>query len=352
MNTTLLPQRREMLSAFMARDTHYDGVFFTGVRTTGIFCMPSCPARKPNEKNIEFFASARDALSAGFRPCRRCRPLELPGDVPQWLCGLLAEVDAEPRRRWTDADLRTIGLQPDRVRRWFKANHGITFHAFARARRLGLAHSAINTGTTVTSAAMEHGYDSLSGFNTAFKELLGNSPKSTVATAAVMIKRIMTPLGPLVAAANDNAVVLLEFADRRMLERQMRRVQRHFSCRVVPGTNRVLDHLAEELAAYFNRQTRRFDTPIATPGTDFQCAVWERLRAIPYGDTMSYRELATELGRPSSVRAVARANGDNRIAILVPCHRVIGSNGKLTGYGGGLWRKQRLLEVEAGAVDL
>ncbi len=341
-----------MLSAFMARDTDYDGVFFTGVRTTGIFCVPSCPARKPNEQNIEFFASDRDALFAGFRPCRRCRPLESPGDVPQWLCGLLAEVDVEPRRRWTDKDLHAIGLQPDRVRRWFKANHGITFHAFARARRLALAHSAINTGTTVTAAAMAHGYDSLSGFNTAFKELLGNSPKSTLATPPVMIKRIITPLGPMVAAANEDAVVLLEFADRRMLERQMRRVQQHFGCRLLRGTSGVLDHLAKELAAYFDRQKRQFDTPIATPGTDFQCAVWERLRAIPYGDTMSYRELATVLGRPSCVRAVARANGDNRIAILIPCHRVIGSNGKLTGYGGGLWRKQRLLELEAGASHL
>jgi AraC family transcriptional regulator of adaptative response/methylated-DNA-[protein]-cysteine methyltransferase len=260
----------------------------------------------------------------------------------------MKDFDAEPERRWTDQDLRARGLSPERVRRWFQSHHGMTFHAYGRARRLGLALGQIKHGSGVSRAAYGAGYESLSGFNDAFKRFMGEAPTALRGAKVVTVTRITTPLGPLVAGSVDDALCLLEFADRRMIETQITRLQKRLNCVFVPGTSGLFDELTEELERYFGGVLTEFSVPLFAPGTDFQTSVWSRLRAIPSGQTRSYAEVAAEIGRPTAVRAVARANGDNRIAILIPCHRVIGSDGKLTGYGGGLWRKRRLLEIEQG----
>jgi AraC family transcriptional regulator of adaptative response/methylated-DNA-[protein]-cysteine methyltransferase len=336
-----------MLAAFLTRDAAYDGVFLTGVRTTGIFCRPSCTAKKPRPEHVEFFASARDALFSGYRPCKRCRPLEPAGSPPSWLRGLLDEMEQDPHRKWTERDLRRRGLHPDRVRRWFQTHLGMTFHAYARARRLGLALDRIREGSGVSSAAFEHGYASLSGFNEAFRQVLGAAPLAVRPGTVLTVSRILTPLGPMIAGATDEALHFLEFSDRRKLERQLEVLRRRLRCELLPGSNALLERLDEEIAAYFDGDLREFATPLSTPGTPFQQEGWEALRQIRYGETRSYGDVARAIGRPTAVRAVARANGDNRIAIIIPCHRVIGSDGRLTGYGGGLWRKRRLLELES-----
>jgi len=348
MNAHDLPPRDEMMRAFMAADASYEGVFVTGVTTTGIFCRPSCSARKPKPGNVEFFSTCRDALTAGYRPCRRCEPLKPLGDSPRWLRPLLRAVDQEPTRRWLDADLRALDLDPARVRRWFKRHHGMTFHAYARARRLGEALGRIQQGDSVTHTAFDSGYDSLSGFNEAVRKLTGDVPTASRDALLVHVTRIPTPLGPMVAAATDEAVCLLEFADRRSLSSQLRKLGRRVPSVFAPGENAVLERLGHELGEYFAGERRRFDVPLLAPGTPFQERVWAALREIPTGETRSYGELARSIGRPTAVRAVARANGDNRLAILIPCHRVIGSDGSLTGYGGGVWRKRRLLDLERG----
>ncbi len=336
-----------MLQALLARDAAFEGIFFTGVVTTGIFCRPTCPARTPRPENVEFFPRAKDALAAGFRPCRRCRPLLPAGAPPEWLDDLLREVESDPDRRWSDRDLRALGLGPERVRRWFRRHHGMTFHDYARARRLGRALNAIRGGAAVSRTAYDHGYESLSGFNAAFKNVLGAAPTAAKDAAVVTVDRLLTPLGPMVAGATEEGLCLLEFADRRMLETQLRRLTSRLSpCVFATGRVEWLDRIEDELNAYFAGRLRSFTTPLLLLGTPFQESVWRALLQIPWGETRSYGELAARIGRPSAVRAVARANGDNRLAIVVPCHRVIGADGKLTGYGGGLWRKQRLLEIE------
>jgi AraC family transcriptional regulator of adaptative response/methylated-DNA-[protein]-cysteine methyltransferase len=335
-----------MLSAFDARDASYEGVFVTGVRTTGIFCRPTCSAKKPRPEHVEFFPTPREALFAGYRPCKRCRPLEPAGAPPGWLRRLLAEVEADPSRRWRDQDLRELGLEPDRVRRWFKSAHGMTFHAYTRARRLGLALSRIQEGEKVIDAAFDHGFESLSGFNEAFRRLAGVPPTGAATAPRIVMKRLPTPLGPMVAAATDEALCLLEFADRRMLPLQLRRMKKRLPGTVVPGDNGLLADLERELAEYFAGERREFSIPLEVPGTPWQERIWRRLLEISPGETVSYGEIAAELGRPAAARAVARAVGDNRVAVLVPCHRVIGGDGALTGYGGGLWRKRRMLELE------
>lgn len=349
MITTELPSRDEMLSAFLGRDAEYDGVFVTAVTTTGIFCRPSCPARKPRPEHVEFLPTPRDALLAGFRPCLRCRPLEDAGAAPEWLRGLLAEIERDPMRRWTDQDLRQRGLGPDRVRRWFQAHHGMTFHGYERARRLGLALGRIRHGGDVTSTALDHGYDSVSGFGEAFGKLFGGPPSRT-GGPVVTVNRLASPLGPMVAAAGDDGLCLLEFGDRRMLQTQLATLRRRLGCTMVPGEHPVLAQTQTQLERYFSGQLVDFTVPLVAPGTEFQEAVWTALRAIPSGETVTYSELARRIGRPSAVRAVGSAVGDNRLAIIIPCHRVVGSDGRLTGYGGGLWRKQRLLEHERAGV--
>lgn len=335
-----------MMDAFLRRDPAYEGVFITAVRTTGIFCRTSCTARKPNPENVEFYGSCREALLAGYRPCKRCRPLKPLGEAPPWLAPVLDAVDSDPTRRWQDEDLRGLGVDPTRVRRWFQAHHGMTFHGYSRARRLGAALGQIQEGRDVTRTAFDAGYDSVSGFSEAFRKLAGAPPSALKDAPVVHATRIPTPLGPMVAAATDRTLLLLEFVDRRMLPSQFKRLQRSLGCVFVPGESPVFAQVREELDEYFAGARSTFDIPYKTHGTDFQRQVWDALASIPAGETRSYADIARQIGRPASVRAVAGANGDNCLAILIPCHRVIGSDGTLTGYGGGLWRKQRLLDLE------
>ena len=343
-----LPSRRELLRAFNTRDESYEGVFVTAVRTTGIFCRPTCPARRPKPENIQFFPTSHEALAAGYRPCRRCLPLTPIGRAPSWLAPLLDAVDREPARRWRDQDLRRLGLSPSRIARWFKAHHGVTFHAYSRLRRLGGALGHIKRGRQVIMAAGDVGYESLSAFNEAFLRFAGESPTQARDRTVVHVTRVESPVGQLVLGATDKALVLLEFVDRRMLPTQIARLAKALDCVFAPGETPLLRRVHKQLDEYFSGSRKDFDLPMAMTGTPFQVSVWKALLAIPSGATRSYKDVAQAIGRPEAVRAVARANGDNRMAIVIPCHRVIGADGKLVGYGGGLWRKQRLLELEGG----
>jgi AraC family transcriptional regulator of adaptative response/methylated-DNA-[protein]-cysteine methyltransferase len=349
---TALPPRDELVRAYLESDTSFEGVFITAVKTTGIFCRPACPARKPKPDNVEFFRTTREALFAGYRPCKRCRPLEDRGQAPDWLAPLIEAVEADPARRWRSGDLRQLGLDPARVARWFKAHHAMTFQAYSRSRRLGAALGHIQQGASVSMAALDVRYDSLSAFNDAFRKLAGGSPMQLQDAEVVYVDRIETPLGMVVAGSTTEHLVLLEFADRPMLPTQFERIAKRLKSICVPGTSPVLYSLRIQLGEYFAGVRRDFDIPLRAPGTEFQMKVWDALRRIPAGVTRSYGDVARAIGQPTAVRAVARANGDNRIAILIPCHRVIGSDGSLTGYGGGLWRKQRLLDLEGGVTGL
>ncbi|HEY7546462.1 MAG TPA: trifunctional transcriptional activator/DNA repair protein Ada/methylated-DNA--[protein]-cysteine S-methyltransferase [Blastocatellia bacterium] len=343
-----LPSIAEMQRAFESRDASYDGVFFIGVRTTGIFCRPSCPARKPLLKNIEYFNSVRDALFAGYRPCKRCRPLEVNGQPPAWVEPLLAKIDRSPEERIKDGDLRSLGIDPSRARRHFLRHYGMTFQAYCRARRMGVALDQIRQGAEIDDVVLGNGYESHSGFRDAFARTFGRPPGKSRDADCILLSWIESPVGPLIAGANNDGVCLLEFTDRRMMEAQFATLRKRFSSPIVPGENNHLLELKEQLTDYFAGKLKRFNMPLVYPGSPFQTRVWDELLRIPYGETISYEELARRISSPKAVRAVGHANGLNRIAILIPCHRVVNKGGKLGGYGGGLWRKQFLLDLERG----
>jgi AraC family transcriptional regulator of adaptative response/methylated-DNA-[protein]-cysteine methyltransferase len=234
-------QQLEYERAFLATDAAYDGRFVTAVRTTGIYCRPSCRVRKPLLRNVTFLPDPGTARAAGYRACLRCHP----------------------------DDARSV-----------------------------------------------------------------------------TVRQLTTPIGPMVAGATDDAVVLLEFAERRMYPAQLAGLRRRIGP-TIEGGSPLLDRLEAQLGEYFDGARREFDLPLDTPGSAFQERVWAELRSIPYGETISYRELAERVDAGAAWRAVGRANGSNRVAVIVPCHRVVATGGALGGYGGGLPAKRLLLDLEA-----
>lgn len=344
-----LPPPATMYRALVRHDPAYEGVFWLGVRTTGIFCRPTCRARTPKRENVEFFAAPADALHAGYRPCRKCQPLDHGRKPPPLVERLLVAVEATPGRRWRDAELAGMGIDPSTARRQFQRYCGMTFQAYHRARRMGLALLDIRKGKTVLDSQLGQGFESGSGFRDAFTRLVGAAPSHSRDVGVLRARWLETPLGPMLALADDRGLHLLDFVDRRGLERALATLQKRLHARALPGDHPYLAQIERELTEYFTGTRRAFATPVALTGSAFQLSVWRALQAIPAGTTCSYAELARAIGRPNAVRAVGRANGDNRLSIVVPCHRVIGADGALTGYGGGLARKQKLLDLERGA---
>jgi AraC family transcriptional regulator of adaptative response/methylated-DNA-[protein]-cysteine methyltransferase len=348
MTSQPLPPVGEMQRAYRSSDAAYDGVFFLAVRTTGIFCKPSCQARKPEPKNVRYYPSAKEAIFAGYRPCKRCHPLDPYGTSPGWATKLLAAVDADPAKRHTDAGIRALGIDPARARRYFLKHYGMTFQAYSRGRRLGKSLEQIRRGEDLDDVVFGYGYGSHSGFRDAFVKTFGNPPGKSRDAEHIAIAWIESPLGPLIAGSSGRGICFLEFTDRRMLEGQVARLRRYFRCAVVPGNTPHIDQLRQQLRGYFDGSRKKFSVPLEYPGTPFQTKVWNELLKIPYGATTSYEEIARRVGSPAAVRAVGTANGMNRIAIVIPCHRVVNKSGKLGGYGGGLRRKEALLQLERG----
>ena len=341
-----LPSTAEMYRALVERDGSFEGLFYACVKTTGIFCRPTCHARKPKPENVEFAQTVQDALHRGYRPCQVCEPMSPGPAAPNWLAPLVDEIARHPDLKMRDHDLRVRGLDPVQVRRTFKRHFGMTFQAYQRAVRLGTAMKALHQGAPTLDAGMDAGFDSDSGFRDAFARVFGDAPGRARGTALLTAAWIETPLGPMLAIAGDGGLELLEFVDRRGLETELREIGRTLKGAVVPGEHPILTKTADQLREYFAGTRRAFDIPLKLQGSPFQLAAWRALVEIPYGETRSYSDMARRVGSPNAVRAIGRVNGQNRIAVVVPCHRVIRADGSLCGYGGGKWRKQWLLDHE------
>ena len=341
-----LPSTAEMYRALVERDQSFEGLFFACIRTTGIFCRPTCHARKPKPENVEYAPTIQEALHRGYRPCLLCEPMSAGTSAPNWLAPLLDEIRLYPDRKLRDHDLRVRGLDPVQVRRTFKRSFGMTFQAYQRACRLGTAMKSLHAGAPTIDAGMDAGFESDSGFREAFARVFGETPGRARGTALLVATWIESPLGPMLAIASDAGLELLEFVDRRALETELRELKRVLRGAIVPGDHPVLRKTADQLREYFAGTRRDFDIPLNQHGSAFQLAAWKALCEIPYGETRSYTDMARRVGSPGAVRDIGRVNGQNQIAIVVPCHRVIRADGSLCGYGGGRWRKQWLLDHE------
>lgn len=330
--------------ALLDRASDYTGVFYVGVKTTGIFCISVCRARKPKRENVEFYRDVKSVLAAGFRPCKVCRPTENASSAPPFIEQVMTLVREDPKKRILDADLRALNISPERVRRWFVQQHGMTFQAYQRMFRVNVALQELKAGKTATEVAFDSGYESLSGFGYTCKKITGHSPRES--HQAILIHRFTTPLGPMFVCATERGVCLLEFTDRRMLETEFRALQRAFKARIIAGENEHTRQAETEIGDYFSGQRHVFSVALDTPGSLFQQSVWQALVHVPFGQTRHYLAIAEQIDNPGAVRAVAAANGANRVAIIIPCHRIIGKDGAMTGYGGGIARKEWLIAHE------
>lgn len=348
MHTINSTKADEYYEALLNRDTKYVGIFYAGVKTTSVFCISTCRARKPKKKNVEFYKSYKAAMDNGFRPCKICCPTENANEAPQQVQQAIQFVKENPKEKISDARLREADISPELVRRWFKKHYGLTFHAFQRMYRINNAYKELKDGKKTTDTAFELGYESLSGFGYTFKKLLGKSPSKSQNKNIVLINRLTTPLGPMFVGATDNGICLLEFTDRKMLETEFRDLQKLLKAQILIGENQHIKQAKKELKEYFDGKRKNFEVALDTPGTDFQQEAWIALHTVPFGETTTYQNQAIKIKNPKAVRAVARANGMNRVSIIIPCHRIIGKNGKLTGYGGGIERKKWLIDFEQG----
>ena len=259
---------------------------------------------------------------------------------------LLEALDARPEHRFSEADVAGMGFDASTVRRSFKRQFGMTFLEMARQRRLREGFETISDGGKVIDAQLNAGFESASAFRSAFTQLLGKAPGRMDGNPMLMADWIRTPLGDMISICSPSHLHLLEFVDRKALRSEIAALDRRAQGRIGIGKSGPGAQISAELRAFFDGTCARFQTPLALAGSPFAQSVWAELRRIPPGVTRSYSDIARRIMRPEATRAVARANGANQIALVIPCHRVLGADGSLTGYGGGLWRKHRLLEIE------
>ena len=345
------PDAAEAWTAVMGRDRRFDGRFVYAVRSTGVYCKPSCPSRRPAPSNVVFFPGPADAEGAGYRACKRCRPRSAaPVGAAAAVRRAAAYIDAHTDERITLAALaRLTGVSPFHLQRVFRRELGVTPREYHQARRLARLRSQLRRGETVSRATYEAGFGSPSRVYEGTGAKLGMTPAAYRRGGhgvRVRFAIVPSPLGELLVAATEDGVCAVSLGDsRERLERQLRAefpralIERDEGGSLAALTQRVLAHLRGEGASH--------DLPLDVRGTAFQQQVWRALLAIPYGETRSYAAVAAAIGQPTATRAVARACATNPVAVVIPCHRVVRSDGGLGGYAGGIERKVRLLEIEA-----
>jgi AraC family transcriptional regulator of adaptative response/methylated-DNA-[protein]-cysteine methyltransferase len=336
--------------AVVARDASFEGQFYIAVKTTGIYCRPGCPARLPKRANVRFFDTRDEAERAGFRPCKRCKPDrqslgELHAGKIAQACRLIETADEAPK---LDDLAEAVGLSPYHFHRIFKQALGVTPKAYATAHRAKRVREGLGRSGTVTEAIYDAGFNSNGGFYATSSDMLGMTPSDFRAGGegqAIRHAIGTCSLGPVLVAASEKGVCAILFGDEP--ENLQKELQIMFPRARLVGGDKAFEKLTAKVLAFVEDPAKGLDLPLDVRGTAFQHRVWEALRRIPVGSTASYAEIAERIGAPKAVRAVARACATNRIAVAIPCHRVVRSDGGLSGYRGGVERKRALLDKEA-----
>jgi AraC family transcriptional regulator of adaptative response/methylated-DNA-[protein]-cysteine methyltransferase len=336
-------------AAVVARDKEADGTFFTAVATTGIYCRPSCTARRPLRQNVSFYSTSTEAEAAGYRACKRCKPNAPAGEDEHTAkiadaCRTIETAETAPS---LDDLAAQASISPYHFHRLFKAATGVTPKAYAVAHRQKRVREALKGGTSVTEAIYEAGFNSSGRFYADATQSLGMKPtkfRDGGKDAEIRFTIARCSLGLTLVAATEKGICSIMLGDdARSLEQEL--VRRFPRANLIAG-DRAFGKLVTKVVAYVEAPHKNLDLPLDIRGTAFQSQVWAALRAIPPGETVTYGEIARRIGKPAAVRAVGTACGANHIAVAVPCHRVVGSDGKLTGYRWGVQRKRALLDRE------
>jgi len=335
---------------FVSRDASADGVFFTGVSTTGIYCRPSCPARKPKRENVRFYDAIEAAEHDGFRACLRCKPDALQSTSPDQdmihnVCALISDVDTHLPT--LEELYEATGVSPSHLQRKFKAIMGVSPRAYADEKRRERFRGMLRDGEDVTGAMYGAGYGSSSRLYEQAGSWLGMTPASFAkgGKGAVMhYTTTDTPLGRMIVAATDRGISFLGFGDDD--DMLISELYSDFPAADISPDEKGLRDCVDTIVQNFNSHTTQVGLPLDVRGTAFQAQVWQALRDIPPGETLTYGEIAARIGKPKAARAVGRACATNPVSLIVPCHRAVGSNGSLTGYRWGVSRKRTLLDRE------
>jgi AraC family transcriptional regulator of adaptative response/methylated-DNA-[protein]-cysteine methyltransferase len=332
-------------AAFERRDRSWDGRVIGAVRTTRIYCKPSCPARRPKREHVIFFANAAAARAAGFRACRRCRPDDVGRDreAVSQAVRLIGEADVPPT---LDALAAAVGYAPHHFQRLFTRETGVSPAAYARALRARRAEANLTKDKSVTEAIYDSGYAAPSRFYADARDRMGMTPsawRDGGRGETISYALLDTPLGRMLVAATGKGICRLTF------DEDVEALRHRFPNATIAKADPDMTSLISGVLQAIETPAAAHDLPIDIAGTAFQEAVWRELRRIPPGETRSYADIAAAIGAPGATRAVGTANGANPVAVLVPCHRVIRSDGTLGGYAGGLERKRKLLSAEGAA---
>jgi AraC family transcriptional regulator, regulatory protein of adaptative response / methylated-DNA-[protein]-cysteine methyltransferase len=342
MSGTSKIDRAWAFAAFDGRDRSHDGRFVGAVKTTGIYCKPSCPARRPRRENVTFYWTPAEARAAGYRACKRCLPDDVGRDA-DGVARALALISAREDRVSLAEMATAAGYAPHHFHRVFKRAMGVTPAAYVRGEMAKRAEIALSGAGSVTDAIYEAGYSGPSRFYAETKGRLGMTPSAWKnGGAGVTIRWAIadTTLGKMLLAATDKGICRLSFdEDEGELHRRFPRAE-------IEAGGDALDALVQGAVAAVDHPAQMPELPLDVQGTAFQQAVWQELQRIPPGETRTYAQIAMAVGKPKAVRAAGTANGANRVAVLIPCHRVIRTDGTLGGYAYGLERKARLLELE------
>jgi AraC family transcriptional regulator, regulatory protein of adaptative response / methylated-DNA-[protein]-cysteine methyltransferase len=338
--------------ALRRRDPAADGAFYYSVRTTGVYCRPSCAARLARRENVDFHLTCADAERAGFRPCKRCRPneaglAERHAAAVAKACSLIDAADEMPS---LDALADAVGLSRYHFHRVFKAVTGVTPKAYADARRGERVRQELARSETVTQAIYGAGFNSNGRFYAAADSLLGMTPTEYRAGGNGSVIRFAVgecSLGSILVAATDKGVCAIEFGDDP--DRLVHALQDRFPKAQLVGGDHTFEQFVAKVVGFIEAPAQGLDLPLDIRGTAFQKRVWNAIRDIPAGATASYAELARRIGRPSASRAVAQACASNTLAVAIPCHRVVRRDGGLSGYRWGVERKEALLTRETAA---
>jgi AraC family transcriptional regulator, regulatory protein of adaptative response / methylated-DNA-[protein]-cysteine methyltransferase len=358
---TLVAARRETASpasasdedrwaAVVRRDRRSDGIFYYSVQTTGVYCRPSCPARRARREHVGFHSTCGEAERAGFRPCKRCRPSEPPRDDQRATavakaCRLIETADSPPS---LDALAEAAGMSRFHFHRVFKAITGITPRAYAAAHRARRVRDELSRGGTVTDAIYGAGFNSSGRFYATAADVLGMRPtsfRSGGEGASIRFAVGECSLGSILVATSDRGVCAILLGDDP--DALVRELQDRFPKARLIGGDRGFERLVAQVVGFIEAPALGLDLPLDVRGSAFQQRVWQALREIPPGATVTYKQIAGRVGAPAAVRAVAQACASNALAVAIPCHRVVRNDGALSGYRWGVHRKRALLDREA-----